>query len=200
MTSVLSRIGEGGVEVLVERLELSADNVRAISSCLSPDEQARAARYRLERDRARFIVARARLRALLAEKTGMSPSSLSFGYGENGKPFLSGSDLQFSLSHCGDLAAYAFARRRQVGVDIEIETAVSEADTIASEYFSPEERELYRRFGFFVCWTRKEALAKASGIGLAKTLGESSRAWAVESFSPLPGVVAAVASQRARCN
>jgi 4'-phosphopantetheinyl transferase len=200
MTSVLRRVGQGGVEVLVERLDLSADNVCATSSCLSPDEQARAARYRLERDRARFIVARARLRALLAERTGVSPSSLTFGYGENGKPFLSGSDLQFSLSHCGDLAAYAFARRRQVGVDIEIETLLPEADAIASEYFSPDERKLYRRLGFFVCWTRKEALAKASGIGLTKTLGESSRAWTVKSFFPLPGVIAAVASQRARCN
>ena len=196
MTTVLRRVDEDGVEVVVERLDFSADNVRSRSACLSPDEQARAARYRHERDRARFIVARGSLRALLAEKTGESPSTLSFGYGDSGKPFLSGSDVQFNVSHCDDLAAFAFAHRRQVGVDIEKETALPEADAIASEYFSTEERKL----GFFVCWTRREALAKASGIGLAKRLSESSRGWKVESFSPLPSVIVAVASQSGRCN
>lgn len=196
MTSVLRRVDEGGIEVLVERLDFSADNVRMQSVSLSPDEHARAARYRHEPDRSRFIVTRARLRALLAEKTGVSPSRLSFDYGDSGKPFLSGSDVQFNLSHCQDLAAYAFAQGRQVGVDIEIEAPLPEADAIASRCFSPEE---YRSLGFFVCWTRREALAKASGVGLGKR-PESSEGWKLESFSPLPGVVAAVASQCGRCN
>ena len=196
MTTVLRRIGEDGVEVFVERLNLSADNVCTLSACLSADELVRAARYRQERDRARFIVARARLRGLLAEKTGVSPSSLSFDYGDSGKPFLRDNDVQFNVSHSDDLAAYAFAYRRQVGVDIEKETSLPEADAIASEYFSADERKL----GFFVCWTRREALAKASGVGLAKSLGESSRGWKVESFYPIPGVIAAVASERGRCN
>jgi 4'-phosphopantetheinyl transferase len=205
MSSVLRRIGEDGVEILVERLDFSIENVRMQSVALSADEQARAARYRHERDRARFIVARARLRALLGEKTGLSASSLCFDYGDSGKPFLSGSDLQFSLSHCDDLAAYAFARQGPVGIDLEIETPLAEADAIASEYFSPEERKLYRKLGFFVCWTRREALAKASGIGLGTRLGESGRGWKLESFSPLPGVIGAVATQavaspRGRCN
>ena len=189
MTTVLRRVDEDGVEVLVERLEFSANNVRSFSACLSADEQARAGRYRHARDRARFIVARGRLRALLAEKTGVAPKALNFDYGENGKPFLRDSAVQFNVSHCEDLAAYAFAYRREVGVDIEKETALPEADAIAFEYFSPEERKL----GFFVGWTRREALAKASGIGLEKSLGESGRGWKVESFFPLPGVIAAVA-------
>lgn len=200
MTSVLRRVGKDGVEVVIERLDLSADNVRMRSVSLSPDEQGRGARYRHERDRARFIVARARLRELLAEKIGVSASSLSFDYGDSGKPFLSGSEVQFNLSHCEELAAYAFARRRQVGIDIEKETALPEADAIASEHFSREDQKLYRELGFFVCWTRREALAKASGRGLAKGLGECSQGWNIESFYPLPGVIAAVASQCGRCN
>jgi 4'-phosphopantetheinyl transferase len=189
MTTVLRRVGEDGVEVFVERLDLSADNVRGLSACLSADELARAARYRNERDRARFIVARASLRRLLAEKTCVAPSTLSFDYGDRGKPFLRDNDVHFNVSHCDDLAAYAFAYRREVGVDIEKETSLPEADAIASEYFSIEERKL----GFFVCWTRREALAKASGIGLVTNLGQQNGGWKVESFSPLPGVIAAVA-------
>src|SRR5687767_5343121 len=50
------------------------------------EEARRAARLRFERDRRRFIVARARLRRLLADRLGLRPESLAFVYGKNGKP------------------------------------------------------------------------------------------------------------------
>jgi 4'-phosphopantetheinyl transferase len=114
------------------------------------------------------------------------------------------------VSHCDDVAVYAISRGREVGIDVEAIRALPGADGIAARCFSPRENEAYvalaprdKPLAFFKCWTRKEAFVKALGVGLAvrldqldvsdSSLGENG-AWRLESFSPLPGFIAAVAS------
>jgi 4'-phosphopantetheinyl transferase len=132
---------------------------------LSEDEAARAARFRFESDRVRWVRARSALRTILAEYAGDSPDSLSFNYGEHGKPaLLLITDLHFNLSHSGDYAMIAVARSAPVGVDIErlrpnIDMAallrrLGETDLPATV------SELYR------AWTRREAKTKATGAPL----------------------------------
>jgi 4'-phosphopantetheinyl transferase len=112
------------------------------------------------------------------------------------------------VSHCDDLAVYAFAVGPEVGIDVEAIRPVHEADAIAARFFSPRENEAYGRLaprdktlGFLSCWTRKEAVVKALGKGLRMPLDrfDASRlpgGWHLESFSPLPGFIAAVASHQ----
>jgi 4'-phosphopantetheinyl transferase len=191
------------VDIVMARLDPPQDAVRALSAHLSAPEQARAARFRFARDRRRFTVARARLRELLAERLGALPGSIDFAYGAHGKPALAGrlasSGWHFNLSRRDDLALYAFSRGGEVGVDVEAVHALPEADELAARAFSPEENASYlkasadqRSLAFFRCWTRKEALAKALGVGLSVE-AEPPRGWRLESFLPLPGFIAALA-------
>lgn len=131
---------------------------------LSEDEKARAARFRFEKDRRYWSHARSVLRQVLARYAGAPASSLSFVYGEHGKPALAVGGLQFNLSHSGEWAMIAVSRESAVGIDVEkiredVEIAkllerIGETDVEGST------AELFQR------WTRREAQTKALGVGL----------------------------------
>ena len=171
------------VEVVTARLDAPPPTVRALLAWLCDEEQRRAARFRLDRDRRRFIVARGVLRELLANRLGMRPEAVQFVYDTNGKPALAqpfaDTGWRFNLSHCDELVVYGFSREADIGIDIEAIRAVPEADDIAARFFSPGEREAYealspqdKPLGFLSCWTRKEALVKALGEGLRVSLDQ----------------------------
>lgn len=193
-------------EIVVARLDAGPDETRSLESCLSSAERERAAKFHFERDRRRFIVARARLREELAARLGISARQVEFAYGDNGKPRLANQALQFSVSHCDDVALFAFSHDAEVGVDIEAIRPVREADAIAVQFFSPLEHAGYaalaprdRLLGFFRVWTRKEAYVKALGVGFSMALERfdlsvAPRGWRLHSFFPLPGFVASLAS------
>ena len=199
-SSLCSRLGP--VEVVLRRLDRSRGRAED-AACLSADERCRATRFALARDRQRYVTCRAGLRRLLAVRLDCDPRAIEFSYGEFGKPALASaaSALRFNVSHCGDIALFAFAQDFEVGVDLEALRTEEDADRIAREMFSPEEWLAYseqvprdRPRAFFDCWTRKEALAKALGSGLTSESDPSG--WAIESFSPAPGFIAAVACRR----
>ena len=168
-------------ELYTTRLDLPPRAVTALAELLSDDEQQRASRLVFHHDRARFIVARARLRQLLGARLGVSPASIEFSYGKRGKPALGARfadcRLCFNVSHSEDVAVYGFALDREIGVDVEAVRELPDADEIAARCFSLRENEAYlalsppeRPLGFFNCWTRKEALIKALGEGLSHPL------------------------------
>src|SRR6185503_11635179 len=86
---------------------------------VSPEERAAAARFAGESLQQRYLLQRAAVRCLLAPFAGMEPQHLRFGRTARGKPFLSGINVQFSLSHTDDECLLAVARGAAVGVDIE---------------------------------------------------------------------------------
>jgi 4'-phosphopantetheinyl transferase len=146
-----------------------------ISEVLSADEQARAARFHLGRDRRRFILARGMLRHILARYVGRRPQEIRFQYSLQGKPRLADplSDIEFNLAHSDELFLCAITRGRQVGVDVERIRPMPDLVQVASSTFSLVEQvalfalepDQWLR-GFFNCWTRKEAYVKARGDGL----------------------------------
>jgi 4'-phosphopantetheinyl transferase len=164
-------------EATVIRLEINIEEIRALRRLLSDAEQQRADRFAFDRDRNRFIVARARLRELLATRLNVLPEAVELTYGVHGKPALArrfeDSDLRFNVSHSDDVAVYAFSLGREIGIDIEVVRPIPDADDIAARFFSRRENEAYLALdpsekpqGFFNCWTRKEAFIKAFGDGL----------------------------------
>jgi 4'-phosphopantetheinyl transferase len=175
------------VDVVTARLDPPPAAVHECWQRLSADEQDRASRFRFERDRRRFIVARARLRELLAKRLDAAPESIQLAYGTHGKPALAGrfaaSGWHFNLSRREELALYAFSRGGEVGVDVEAVHPLPSYLKAAADQ---------RPLAFYRHWTRKEALAKALGVGLAKE-ADPPPGWLVHSFCPRPGFIAALA-------
>lgn len=219
-----------GIEIRVASLRADGDAIRAAAALLSPSERERVSRFAFDRDRRRFIVGRAWLRRLLAERLDAPPESIALTCGAHGKPALAprsaGSDVRFNVSHCDDLAAYAFSTGREIGIDVEAVRVLPDADALAARFFSSREYEAYRSLaprdrppGFFACWTRKEAFIKALGAGLshpldafdvslvpdlpakilrvANTDGDCC-GWSLECFVPAPGFVGAVVTETRR--
>jgi 4'-phosphopantetheinyl transferase len=144
---------------------------------LSDDERKRADRFRFERDRRRYIVARASMRRILAEYLDASPAALVFRYGPHGKPELREGTLAFNLAHSHERAVLAVAADGPVGVDLEWRQNLRDADGIVGRFFTAPEAVLYRELpvelrphAFYRGWTVKEAYLKAIGKGLAGPL------------------------------
>jgi 4'-phosphopantetheinyl transferase len=145
---------------------------------LSPTERERAARFRFDRDRARYVAAHGAMRCILGDALGRPPASLAFEVGPLGKPALADHPaLHFNLSHSRDLAVLAVTTHGPVGVDVEAALPIPDSVAVAEANFSPAERAALRRLpeaervaGFHRLWTRKEAYLKAIGTGLSHAL------------------------------
>jgi 4'-phosphopantetheinyl transferase len=193
------------IEIIVAWLHRqSATRHEHPAACLSPAERDRAARYRSDADRRRFVMAHAKLRSLLGERLGVPPAALRLTRAAQGKPLLADGRLQFSHARSAELAAYAFARGAAVGIDVEAIRPMAAPEALAARAFGRHERRAYAELaprdklaGFFTGWTRTEALAKALGLGLSappEALDAALEAgWVVRSFSPAPGFAGALA-------
>lgn len=166
------------VHVWAAPLDPPDGTMRRHQALLAPDERARADRFRFERDRRRFTVARGVLRTLLGRYLGTDPRGIAFRYESHGKPVLADalapSGIRFNVSHSGEMALYAFARGRELGVDVEEVRRMEDGLDIAERFFSEAEVAAFRALpegirddAFFNCWTRKEAYIKAVGEGLS---------------------------------
>jgi 4'-phosphopantetheinyl transferase len=164
-------------------LDTDAATVAALASHLAPDEQLRAARYRHASDVRRYRVARGALRVLAARYLQREPGTLRFEYGPHGKPALARLsarvDLQFNLSHSGDVALVAFCLGHPIGVDLERADRTVDALALASRYGSVRERAMLaaldpdmRSRRFIELWTCKEAWLKATGLGITAGLAD----------------------------
>ena len=161
-------------------LEVSEFRLGELQKMLSADERERAARFRFQRDRNRFVVGRGCLRQILGRYSGTKPDRVRFKYGANGKPSLAGTlpDLiRFNLSHSDRLMLLAVSKGREIGIDVEKMDQQIEFDSIAERFFSSREQATLQSLpeeqkcrAFFACWTRKEAFIKALGDGLSVPL------------------------------
>jgi 4'-phosphopantetheinyl transferase len=161
---------------------LSSDESRW-QRMLSADELGRAERFHFQRDRQRFVAARALLRMILAGYLATDAAGLTFLYSKKEKPGLGaeyrGSGVMFNISHSGGIALLAFTRQREIGVDVEQIRGDSDLEAIARRFFSAHEQQQLadlpapeRVDAFFRCWTRKEAYIKATGDGLSLPLSQ----------------------------
>ncbi len=166
----------GHVQTFLVELDVGETERSELARTLSPDETARAARFVFPVHGHRFTAARGFLRCVLARALGCAPAEVRFEYGPHGKPSLDATPISFNLSHSGDLALLGLTREARLGVDVE---QLREVDhiRIARRFFAPAEAdrlaripEARARAAFFAGWTRKEAVIKAVGTGLALPL------------------------------
>ena len=192
------RLESGEVHVWLGALDVPAEKLQELNTLLQPDELARADRFLQAHHRVHSAAARGYLRTLLGRYLGVAPRSVELQFNSFGKPSLAGGltagGLRFNLSHSHGLALFAFARGRELGVDIErIRPDFASAD-IARRFFCVAESarllslppELQPK-AFFECWTRKEAYIKARGDGLSRRLDSFEVAFG-------PGVASSIVS------
>jgi 4'-phosphopantetheinyl transferase len=176
-----------GAEIRVLRVGLAVgaddDPLEALPewSVLADEERVRALRFVRPRDRRRFTVCRGSLRMILGRLLSSPPERLAFRSGPGGKPELAPdtdcehrSSPRFNVSHSHELALIAVSLERDLGVDLERVRSISESARIVESYFTPAERAQFtaldpsrRDEAFLRGWTRKEAILKAKGVGLA---------------------------------
>jgi 4'-phosphopantetheinyl transferase len=146
-------------------------------------ERQRAARFRMELDRARFVIARSSLRQLLAKRLGVAARDIEFAVNPFGKPCLRDARvaLHFNTSHSGDWVLHAIDSAAPIGVDVEaVRAELADIDQFRW-VLSPEERAFldevpasHRAHAFAKVWVRKEAYVKALGEGLSRPLPDIS--------------------------
>jgi 4'-phosphopantetheinyl transferase len=162
-------------------LDWSYSDAVVASEILSADERERAAAFHQYLDQTRFVVARATLRLILGRYLEISPEKIRFAYNAFGKPTLDEAqadlDLRFNVAHSNGVALYAFALGRDIGVDLELIRPDFASMEIAQRTFARSETESLSVLqgddfvdAFYRCWTRKEAYAKATGLGLSLPL------------------------------
>lgn len=171
------RLPESAVHVWTASLDVGAAQRRALGRHLSRGEVDRALRLRSDLDRTRFVVARGILRELVARYLCVEPCCIRFRYGAYGKPSLADGALAINLSRTEDRVVFAFARGRELGIDIERVRRDFPYERVAAAFFSAAEVPALQAFppeerpeAFFRCWTRKEAYLKARGDGLTVDL------------------------------
>ena len=141
---------------------------------LGDEESARAASFRFEIHRDRYIRGRGMMRGLLRRRLGVDPASLVFSLGEKGKPRLPHHRIGFNLSHSEGIAAFALGEVADLGIDIERYDRTVDLEGLARRCFREPEiawmhsfPEQDRHRAFFRIWTAKEARMKATGEGFS---------------------------------
>jgi 4'-phosphopantetheinyl transferase len=174
-------LGDDEVHVWRASLAATPDELAAHHRILGADERERAARFRFEVHRNRFVAGRGIQRRLLAGYLGADPAAIAYTHAAHGKPALghpfADRGLRFNVSNSGDGLLVAVSRGRELGVDLEGLLPVEDRDAVARRFFSVPENAVYdtvpedaRTDAFFTCWTRKEAYIKAVGEGLSMPL------------------------------
>ncbi|WP_309140419.1 4'-phosphopantetheinyl transferase superfamily protein [Streptomyces sp. PKU-EA00015] len=200
------------------RVPEHAQEAAALAHVLDAEESARLAVFRRPEDRDAFAVAHVTLRRLLGQRLGQAPQDVSIVRepcahcgGAHGRPYVPGRAVHFSLSHTSGMVMIALASV-PVGIDVEIMPSAGTAEDVATQLHPHERAELAalpagdRTTAFARCWTRKEAMLKAMGVGLNEDValayvGSGARPapqdlWLIADLPADPGYAAAAAVRR----
>ena len=206
------------IELWRFRLDPPSDEVDRLDRMLDGGERRRAASFVRVADRRRFVVAHGRLRQILAHYVGEPPAAVRLVAGPGGKPSLAerAGDLEFNLAHAGELGLVGVGAASALGVDVEPVRPLNDLAGLARQVLGPAELAILERLpvgqrsrAFLTFWTRKEAVLKACGCGLAiepatvpvglrrrRLRGPGSSCWHLRTVTVASGYVAAVAARR----
>ena len=210
--------------VRVTIIEVDLDAYPRDEAILSDAERARAAAFRFDSLRKRYVAAHCALRHTLAGHVGAQARDLMFATSAHGRPSLVNrpTGLDFNLAHSAGFALIAIAHEARIGVDIEPVRPIDDRMTLAARFFAPGETTALRAVpsheadaAFLRCWTRKEAYIKGLGLGLSHSLNafevsldadarllndktdpSASARWSLHDLSRPPRYIAALAADR----
>lgn len=179
--------------------------VNGLAAYLHPNVRSRIARFSYRERRQQSVIGRILVGLLLSE---LGPSDGSLSPIDDFRDGAPGSILGHgvSISHGGDYVLAAAARGCSVGVDVEPDDLTSRL-RIARLFAPAEQSAIFASSApglqLARLWTRKEAVAKASGYGLDELLSVQldsdgvflgHKKWHTAHLTQLPGHAVAVAS------
>ncbi|WP_316836957.1 4'-phosphopantetheinyl transferase family protein [Pedobacter nutrimenti] len=141
---------------------------------LSEEELLKAKKFARNEDSARYLLSRFASRSILACYLLTSPSEIQFHLSANKKPMVDG--VEFNISHSGAYIVIAIAPG-PIGIDLEYIREDFNFDNLLDDCFSVKEKQFImkkneERIRFYLLWTRKESLLKATGEGLTDHLNQ----------------------------
>jgi 4'-phosphopantetheinyl transferase len=149
---------------------------------LDAAEEARAAEFRFDHLSRRFRIVHWMRRDVLSRYLGVSPKALRYCSEIHGRPKLDerfgNGRLRFNASQSDDFNVLAVTLDEDIGIDIEIPRPIPELLELARRNFHLDELRVIealpdhaeRIAAFYRVWTRKEAILKATGLGLNVSL------------------------------
>lgn len=160
--------------------ELSNDEYQKWYSLLSVEKQHKVDRFRFEDDKKRTVAGEMLTRKAISEWCNVAVEDVIFDNKEHGKPYAVGLNVEFNISHSGDMVVCAIDRS-PVGIDVEkirpvdlnVAKRICTGDELLylfghipleQDFVYTTDIEVLTRF--FEIWTKKEAYAKWIGTGI----------------------------------
>lgn len=178
----VSQLEEKVLHVWILDLDVDQVSLAQYEDTLTSEEWRKVRRYSSRRLARRFIVRRGLLRQILGQYLNLKPHEIRIVYNPYGKPFLApelSPDLQFNISDSGEKAALVVGLGEPVGIDIERLRTIQGVCSLefgGSSLLGTEHAKSSAvnepSIEFFQAWTRREALAKAEGVGLQMSTGK----------------------------
>ena len=160
------------MDILMLRIEpnLTWEELEGYLGCVSRARRAAIARKKCESDKINSLLSRLLVLSEISRRTGLAQRKIKFTYGTNGKPYLKGGGLEFSVSHTDGAICAAFSENGEIGIDVERrDRRVSEG--LYKRVLSEEEQfHLTSNLDFLRFWVQKEAFLKRLGIGITRDL------------------------------
>jgi len=164
--------GVDEVDVFLVDLAAGKMLLSKYEALLSSEERERAAGFRFETDRSRYICMHGILRILLSSRLDVDANTIVFSKNEHGKPCLPGA-CEFNISYSGNKGLIGLACV-PIGVDIEMVDAENVTPEMIEDVFGVAERQAFfhdraapYECTFFRGWVRKESFIKAIGMGVS---------------------------------
>jgi 4'-phosphopantetheinyl transferase len=130
--------------------------------------QERIHRYRLKEDRLLTLAGRKLLRKGF-QLLNVNADVFELQYNTWGMPYLNGNQVKFSISHSHKVSICAFAKQGEIGIDIEYWNEIHVANfknVLCNNEWNEIQAAPNKMEAFYNCWTKKEAVLKAHGVGL----------------------------------
>lgn len=171
-------LADNEIHIWLNFLNLHQAKLKHLYPLLSAAEKLRSEKFSHFRARKNYIASHGFLHTVLSDYIDIPASEIEFLQEDKGKPFIDDSlnprNIQFNLSHSGNLAILAVCRQHAVGIDLECEERNSDWAAIARRFFTEREKQAFfalpeerQKPAFYKIWTRKEAHMKVTGKGLS---------------------------------
>lgn len=160
--------------------ELTDSEYEKWFSLMETEKQNRVEALKFSQDKKQIVCGEMLARTMIAKRQNTDYKNLTFLTGEFGKPKVNGFNINFNISHSNELVVCC-VDESPIGVDIEKIKPINSKVALRfwndndfqyvfgcqKSVYSPKKaydnRTLMR---FFEIWTRHEAMAKCSGLGL----------------------------------